>query len=116
MNILGVGIDIISPEKMKNALERWGDSFLERIFNPEELENIKKGRLYYQRLAARFAAKEAVIKALGGDHISFKDIIIKNLSNGSPICILKNNLEIEVKISLSHIDDYAVSVALAFRK
>ena len=60
--VVGIGIDIIKTAKMKDAIDKWGSNFLERVFNEEETKNILKGKIYHQRLAARFAAKEAVIK------------------------------------------------------
>ncbi len=77
--ISGVGIDMVKIDKIKKAIDKWGDDFLNRIFNKEEIAHIVKGKMYYQRLAARFAAKEAVIKAISQNHVlAFKDILIFN--------------------------------------
>ena len=62
--VVGVGIDMVKIEKMRNAIDTWGQQFIDKVFNEEELEKIIPGKMYYQRLSARFAAKEAVIKAL----------------------------------------------------
>ena len=62
---------------MKSAIDKWGDAFLDRVFNGEEIESVLKGKMYYQRLAARFAAKEAVIKAISKEYpLALKDIFI----------------------------------------
>jgi holo-[acyl-carrier protein] synthase len=115
--ILGIGIDIIKIEKMKKVIERWGKEFLERVFEEEEIENIYKGKIYYQRLAARFAAKEAIIKALSKNiSLTLKDILILNRKNGAPYCKFKKNLEVEVFLSLTHIEDYAVACAVVQKK
>jgi len=45
--VVGVGIDIIKIEKMREAIDKWGESFLERVFNPEELKHILRGKMYY---------------------------------------------------------------------
>lgn len=113
--VIGVGVDIVSPEKFKEAVSRWGQEFLERIFNPEELAPLSQGKLYYQRLAARFAAKEAVIKALGKKYpLGLKDIVIVNLPSGAPICKLKKNIDnLKVLISIAHIQNYAIAIANA---
>lgn len=112
--VLGVGIDIVSPEKMERAIKKWGDSFIERVFNPEEIKPLQKGKIFYQRLAARFAAKEAVIKALSKKYsLALRDIMITNLPNGAPKCSFRRKIDIEVIISLSHIESYAVATALA---
>ncbi|HEC69484.1 MAG TPA: holo-[acyl-carrier-protein] synthase [Candidatus Omnitrophica bacterium] len=116
--IEGIGVDIVSPQKIESAVKRWGDSFLERVFNSQELASLNnKGKIYYQRIAARFAAKEAVFKALSKKYnLALKDILITNLPNGAPICKFKNDLNLEVKVSISHIEEYAVAVALAVKK
>jgi holo-[acyl-carrier protein] synthase len=115
--VVGVGVDIIKIEKMKSAIEKWGDSFLERIFNPEETAKITKGKMYYQRLAARFAAKEAIIKALSKDHpLALKDIIILNRSNGAPYCTFKKEIDNDIFLSITHVEDYAVASAVAQKR
>ncbi|MCK4917020.1 MAG: holo-ACP synthase [Candidatus Omnitrophica bacterium] len=115
--VLGVGIDIVKVDKIKVSLEKWKDSFLERVFNPEELENISKNKLYYQRIAARFAAKEAIIKALSkSGPLALKDMLILNKENGAPFCKFKNNIGVDIFLSITHIEDYAVACAVAQKK
>lgn len=112
--VVGVGIDIIKIKKMQEAIEKWGESFLERVFNPEELTNILRNKMYYQRLAARFAAKEAVIKALAKEYpLALRDIVILNRENGAPYCTFKKNINSEIFLSISHVEDYAVASAIA---
>ncbi|MEI8350612.1 MAG: holo-ACP synthase [Candidatus Omnitrophota bacterium] len=112
--IIGVGIDIIKIAKMKSAIERLGDAFLDRIFNKEEIKHIEKGKIYYQRLAARFAAKEAVIKAVSKEYpFTLKDIIILNRENGAPYCKFKKDFKIDILLSITHIEEYAVACAVA---
>ncbi len=111
---MGVGIDIIKIAKIKESIEKWGDGFIDRVFNPEELENISKGKMYYQRLGARFAAKEAIIKAISKEQpLALKDILILNRKNGAPYCELKKDIGLEIFISITHIEDYAVASAVA---
>jgi holo-[acyl-carrier protein] synthase len=115
--VLGVGIDIIKIEKMKCAIDKWKGGFLERVFNSEELKNIVEGKLYYQRLAARFAAKEAVIKAISKEQpLALKDIFILNRENGAPYCKFKKDIGINIFLSITHIEDYAVACAVAQKK
>ncbi len=115
--IKGLGVDIVSPQKIKKVIDKWGKSFLDRVFNHDELKNIAVNKIYYQRIAARFAAKEAVIKALGKSYpLSFRDISISNLPSGAPVCSLsqsKGLFGIEILISITHIEDYAVATAIA---
>ncbi len=115
--VVGVGIDIIKIEKMKSAIDKWEGGFLERVFNSEELKNIAEGKLYYQRLAARFAAKEAVIKAISKEKpLALKDIFILNRENGAPYCRFKKDIGINIFLSITHIEDYAVACAVAQKK
>src|SRR2546428_13368422 len=65
MQVRGVGIDIVEVRRIEQALDRWGDAFVTRIFTTAEDERAKPPHARNARLAARFAAKEAVMKALG---------------------------------------------------
>ena len=115
--IVGIGIDMIKIEKMEQSVDKWGESFLKRVFNQEELKNISKGKMYYQRLAARFAAKEAVIKAISKEYpLALTDIFILNRKNGAPYCKFKKDLGIDIFLSITHIEDYAVACAVAQKK
>jgi len=112
--IVGVGIDIIKIEKIKDSIEKWGKDFIDRVFDQEELVNIYEGKMYYQRLAARFAAKESVIKAISKERpLALKDILILNRENGAPYCKLKKDIDIDIFLSITHIEDYAVACAVA---
>ena len=115
--VVGIGIDIIKTAKMKDAIDKWGDNFLERVFNEEETKNILKGKIYHQRLAARFAAKEAVIKAISKESpLALKDILILNKTNGAPYCEFKKDIGVDIFLSITHIEDYAVACAVAQKK
>lgn len=115
--VVGVGIDIIRIDKIKEAIDKWKDSFLARVFNTEEIEKIAKGKMYYQRLAARFAAKEAVIKAISKEFpLALTDILILNRSNGAPYCEFKKDIGVDVFLSITHVEDYAVACAVAQKK
>ena len=60
-----IGVDLVEVARMKRAVERWGEGFLSRVFTPREIAFCESGPAKYERYAARFAAKEAVVKALG---------------------------------------------------
>ncbi len=112
--VVGVGIDMVKIEKIQNAIERLGKAFIAKIFNPQEVKNISEGKMYYQRLAARFAAKEAIIKAISKEKpLALKDIVILNKPNGAPYCEFKKDLGIKIFLSITHIEDYAVACAVA---
>ena len=87
---------------------------MDKVFNSEELRDIVKGKIYYQRLAARFAAKEAVIKAFSKKQLlGLKDILILNREDGAPYCMLKKCfLDVDVLLSITHIEEYAVASAI----
>lgn len=114
MKIIGNGVDIIEVRRIKSAIDKYGCSFLERIFTDKELQNARSHNNRYQHLAGRFAAKEAVFKALGKAGLSFKDVQILNDREGKPFCSLANSYKdkFEVYISISHIKNYAVASAI----
>ncbi len=117
--IVGIGVDIVKVSKMEEAVLKGGESFLKRVFNDCEISHLAKGAIYFQRLAARFAAKEAVIKSLGKTaSLSWRDIVVINLESGMPVCRLSlpKYRDLEILISLSHIEDYAVATAVAQKK
>jgi holo-[acyl-carrier protein] synthase len=75
-----IGVDIVEISRIKEAISRWGNSFLERVYTEPEL------KLYRDKppsLAARFSGKEAVIKALSSKSIAFRDIEILADTAGS---------------------------------
>jgi holo-[acyl-carrier protein] synthase len=112
--ILGTGVDIIEVRRLRQAVEKWGQDFLSRVFTSEELINAKTRGSLYQHLAGRFAAKEAVFKALGNKGLNWKDVEILNDQDGKPHCLVLNQKvkKLAVHISISHIKNYAVANAI----
>jgi len=112
--IFGTGIDIIEIERISKAIKRWGDGFLHHVFTEEEVDYARKHRYPNQHFAARFAAKEAVLKAIGDNaHIVWKDIQIINDRHGKPTCVLKDtNFKHQILVSISHTENYAVASAI----
>src|SRR2546426_9935869 len=86
MQVRGVGIDIVEVRRIEQALDRWGDAFVTRIFTTAEDERAKPPHARSARLAARFAAKEAVMKALGlgWRAMGWREIEILNDPLGKP--------------------------------
>ena len=124
--ILGTGIDIVEISRIKKASLQWKDKFLERIFTDKEIEYSKERPYSYQHLAARFAAKEAVLKAFGNGwkkQAEWTDIEIWNEESGKPQVKLygplkKMQQEMNVEdiiISLSHTHTYAVASAILIK-
>lgn len=116
--IIGTGVDITEVTRLRKAIEKWGESFLNRVFTKIELKNASNRASLYQHLAGRFAAKEAVFKALGDAKLNFKDIQIINDSEGKPHCALLNNKNnnIQIHVSISHVKNYAVANAIITEK
>lgn len=111
--ILGTGIDIIEIARIQKAVERWGDDFLHHIFNEEEIAYCRHRKNPYQHYAVRFAAKEAVFKAVGDRKMGWKDLTITNDADGKPACSYSaQGFTKKILISLSHSRDYAVASAI----
>jgi holo-[acyl-carrier protein] synthase len=91
MKILSHGIDLVDITEVKKWLEHPRDPFGPRCFTPTELASAGDGPNRAERLAGRFATKEAVLKALGigfGDGVAFTDVETINVEQGSPQIIL----------------------------
>ena len=111
--ILGTGIDIIEVDRIKRAVERWGDGFLSHVFTPAEIEHARKYKFPFPHYAGRFAAKEAIFKAMGMADLSWHDVTILNDADGKPFCQDNNKkFKHRLLISISHCKDYAVASAI----
>lgn len=112
--IKGTGVDIIEISRIQHAVERWGEYFLKHIFTKDEIEYATKFRHPFPHYAGRFAAKEAIFKALGDQqHVSWKDLNILNDQHGKPYCVLnKPGFTDRIFLSISHSRDYAVAQAI----
>ncbi len=120
--VLGVGVDAVEVARIRRAVDRWGEAFLTRVYTPVELARAS-GRDGPARLAARFAAKEAVMKALGcgWGRVRFRDIEVTRDPGGRPRARLSGAAArlaeragvVAVHLSLSHARGYAVAVAVA---
>ncbi|MFH1593789.1 MAG: holo-ACP synthase [Candidatus Omnitrophota bacterium] len=124
--IAGSGIDIVDISRFKKAKKRWGNHFLDKIFTKNEIEYSRKRRFQDQHFAARFAAKEAVLKAFGDKILSihnWQDIEILNDKSGKPYTRfhrsakkLKADEKIDnVILSMAHCKEHAVATALLVR-
>ncbi len=116
--IIGTGTDITEVNRLRKAAQRWGDSFLKRVFTAKELKNARTRISMYQHLAGRFAAKEAIFKALGNLELSWQDVEIFNDKNGRPYCNILNGKakNTEIFISISHVKNYATASAIVAQK
>lgn len=116
--IVGIGTDLIEVKRIRDAIKRQGDAFLKKIFCDEEIAYAQKSSDPYQHYAARFAAKEAVFKAIGTkEYVAWKKIKIVNDTLGRPCCeYLEDDFPYNIFISLSHTKDYAVANAIITKK
>jgi holo-[acyl-carrier protein] synthase len=113
-----LGVDIIEINRIERAVTRWGDAFLDRVYTPAEKQNYRHRP---ESLAARFAAKEAVVKALGCKELVYRDIEIVSEPGQRPEVKLYGRAKAiaaelgisDLAVSLSHSRDYAVAVVSA---
>ena len=126
--IKGIGIDIIEIDRIKEAVEKFGDSFLQKIYTAREINYCQNHKaVKFPELAGRFAAKEAYSKAIGTGiigtgmekegvvgrakgGISWKEIEIVNDLHGKPHIYLNGKLAKKVQVSLSHSLNSAVAM------
>ena len=122
MALAGIGVDMLEIARMQHALDT-NPHFIERVFTPEERAYCDRCARPAEHYAARFAAHEAILKALGcgfGNGVGLLDASVGRTENGRPIAILKGRAaEIaaeqgvrEIALSLSHTHDVAVANAV----
>ncbi len=118
--IHGIGIDIIEVERIRRLCLQWGSKFEHRVYTSQELTYCGKTPTRYARLAVRFAAKEATLKALGTGltvGMYWQDVEICANDVGKPSLVLHGQVKqcaaelgiVSTFVSLSHAVDYAVA-------
>lgn len=121
--IIGIGTDIVSIARLRRALERGGAHFRDHAFTPEESAAALAQKDALPRFAGRWAAKEALAKALGtgcGEHCSWNEISITNASNGKPEMRLSGRTLATFErlggemlhLSISHEQEYACATVV----
>lgn len=124
--ILGTGVDIIEVDRVAQAVRRHGDRFLRRVFTPGELAYAAAGEPNHaRRLAVRFAAKEATLKAfgIGLRNVRWTDIEVVHDDLGRPSIRLSGQMAaiaaeqavVQLHLSLSHCKEYAIAQVVAER-
>ncbi len=116
-----VGIDIVKNQRIKEAVERFGDRFLKRVYTEEEIKYCKSQYSFYECLSARWACKEAVIKAFYqayGIVLKYWEIeVIGDRGKPARVRILKEGFkECKLIVSLSHEKEYSVAVAYVLKE
>ena len=115
--ILGTGIDLAEVPRIRAAVERYGPRFIERVFTAKEIAYVERKANNFERYAARFAAKEAGMKAIGTGWrrgVRWQDFEVTNLPSGRPTLTFHGvaaefarRLGVErVHLSLTHTEQY----------
>ena len=121
--IVGTGVDITEVRRVAEALERFGERFLRRVFTPLEIEYCSPKRNKVERLAARFAAKEAALKALGTGlrhGITWQQVEVSRQPGGRPTIAFSGVAAQyaarlgakHISLSMSHTAEHAIAMVI----
>ncbi len=118
--IEGIGVDIIDVSRLRRTLEEQGNHFLDKMFTAKEIAYCQGKKHPHEHFAARFAAKEAVSKAMHtgwSGSFRWKDVEVVNEPSGEPRIVLYNNVATLLKnsiihLSLSHTETTVVAFAV----
>jgi holo-[acyl-carrier protein] synthase len=126
-NVLGIGTDIIECLRIAQMIERHGEQFITRVYTDHEIEYCQARKAATQHFAGRWAAKEAILKALGtgwSKGIGWRDLEVRNNPAGKPVVALRGAARdlcesrgiADMFISISHCRTHAVAYAMAVGK
>jgi len=121
--IVGIGIDVEQVARVREAMERHGRRFIDRIFSPAEIAYVERKANRYERYAARFAAKEAGMKAIGTGWrrgVRWLDFEVANLPSGRPTLRIHGAAEKiaeglgvrNIALSLTHTTEQAMAIVI----
>ncbi len=121
------GIDLVDCPRIEQMLERHGERFLDRVFTPAEQKQANEVKNRIEKLAGRFAAKEAVLKRLGTGwrgKIAWTDIEVVNNPLGKPVVTISGEVKriademkiSEINLSISHTANFVMASAMAITK
>ena len=124
MTILGIGTDIVECLRIAQIIERHGELFINRVYTDHEIRYCRSRKAATQHFAGRWAAKEAVLKAMGTGWrrgISWRDVEVRNVPSGKPVVALRGGARSvveesgirEMLISISHCRSHATAFAVA---
>ncbi|MGI9496685.1 MAG: holo-ACP synthase [Mariniblastus sp.] len=124
MNVVGIGTDIVECLRVAKMIDKHEGIFIERVYTPDEIEYCGSRKASTQHYAGRWAAKEAILKAMGtgwSNGIQWTDIEIINHMGGKPYVRLGGQAKVicesrgiaEIMISISHCDNFATAFATA---
>lgn len=124
MSVRGIGIDLVPIPRMRQVLERWQERFLTRVFTADEIAYCRARKDPVPHFAARFAAKEAALKALGTGlrlGVSWRELEVRRERGGPPTLVLRGRSRDLARarhgadrmlLALSHDGDYAIAQAM----
>ncbi len=120
MGIRGIGVDVVDVERMRKTLQDQGETFVSKVFTETEITYCRSRKNPHEHFAARFAAKEAVSKAMQkgwSGEFRWKDIEVMNESTGAPKIVLYGELARllsgrKVHLSLSHTEKTVVAFSI----
>ena len=123
-NIIGIGTDITECLRIARMIERHGELFINRVYTPEEIRYCRSRKQTTQHFTGRWAAKEAILKALGTGWqrgIAWRDIEIRNEPDGRPVVAVRGGVKEVVEqlaiakllVSISHCHTHATAYAIA---
>jgi holo-[acyl-carrier protein] synthase len=124
MKVIGIGTDIVECLRVAQMIEKHEDVFIQRVYTPGEIEYCGSRKAATQHYAGRWAAKEAILKAMGtgwSNGIQWTDIEVVNQMGGKPFVRLGGQAKIicdsrgidEILISISHCRNFATAFATA---
>jgi holo-[acyl-carrier protein] synthase len=125
MEILGLGTDIVECLRIAQMIERHGELFIGRVYTSHEIDYCSSRKSATQHYAGRWAAKEAVLKAIGTGWIrgiTWRDVEIRNHPSGRPSVALAGGARAacerqgiaQMLVSISHCRSHATATAIAF--
>jgi holo-[acyl-carrier protein] synthase len=126
-NVVGIGTDITEVLRIAQMIERHGELFITRVYTTHEIQYCQSRKMSTQHYAGRWAAKEAVLKALGTGWrkgISWRDVEVRNEPGGKPTVAFRGGARdvveqlgiTEMLLSISHCNSHATAYALALGK
>jgi len=114
VTVRGIGVDLVHLPRMREVIERWQERFLTRVFTDQEIAYCRARRDPVPHFAARFAAKEAALKALGTGlrlGIRWRELEVRRERGQAPVLVLTGRSR-EMLLALTHDGDYAMAQAM----
>ena len=126
-DIIGIGTDITECLRIARMIERHGELFIDRVYTTEEIKYCQSRKQATQHYTGRWAAKEAILKAIGTGWrrgISWRDMEIRNEPGGKPVVAVRGGVKEvverlgirEIQVSISHCRTHATAFAIAIGK